>query len=89
MGGRRMVGSNMSTVRITLELEPEQAAALHRLCDKLGHEQAMAFLYDHVSKPIRVRQAYSMLEAVGLVQRELEDVHVGHWPWIESGEVAA
>lgn len=74
-------------VTITVTLEPAQAAALHRLCDKIGHGDALAYTYPHVSREIRSDQAYEVLAACGAVQRALEDEGVRNWPWIETGRV--
>lgn len=72
-----------TTITLTLELEPNAAAALHRLCEKFGHRDALAFLYPHVSRETRSAQAYDMVGTCGVVQKALEDAGVGHWPWIE------
>lgn len=72
---------------ITLTLDTAQACALHRLCDKIGHSDAMAYLYPHIPAETRTAQAYEMLDACAAVQRALEDAGVGHWPWIETGRV--
>jgi hypothetical protein len=72
-------------IRITLELDPVEAAALHRLCDKLGHSDAMHYLYPHVNQEVRSRQAYQMVHAAAAVQNALEDTGINHWPWIETG----
>lgn len=74
-------------VTITVTLEPAQAAALHRLCDKIGHDDAMRYTYPHVQHALRSDQAYEILGACGTVQRALEDEGVRNWPWIETGRV--
>lgn len=75
-------------VAITLELEPGEAAAIHRLCAKLGHDEALRYLYGHVPKPVRDDQAYEMVHACAAVQAALEEQHVGHFPWIETGRAS-
>jgi hypothetical protein len=75
----------VSTVTITVELTPEQAAALVRLTDKTGHSEAMALLYPHVSKEVRDRQVSHVLGACDRVIRALGEAGCGSWPWIESG----
>lgn len=72
-------------MRITVELDDGQAAALHRLCDKIGHSHAMAYLYPHVSQDVRSEQASQMVSACSALQVALEDQNVRHWPWIETG----
>jgi hypothetical protein len=80
---RRDVARN--AVNVTVTLEPGAAAALHRLCDKFGHDDAMRLLYPHLPRELRSDQAYEMVGAAGVVQKALEDAGVRHWPWIETG----
>lgn len=77
----------MATITITVTLEPAEACALHRLCDKIGHSDAMAYLYPHIPRDVRSDQAYEMVHACAAVQTALEEAHVRHWPWIETGRV--
>ncbi len=70
---------------ITVTLEPAQAAALHRLCDKISYEDAKRYLYPHVPAGTREAQAYDMIHACSALQRALEDQGIAGWPWIESG----
>jgi hypothetical protein len=72
-------------VRIELELEPHEAAALVRLCDKFAHSDASAYLYPHVSAAIREAQGYAMVHATNRVFRALTQAGVSGWPWIETG----
>jgi hypothetical protein len=72
-------------VKITLELEPNHAAALARLCEKFTHSDAQAYLYGHLSKEIRSDQAYDMVHATAVVSKALEDANVRGWPWVETG----
>jgi hypothetical protein len=73
------------TMKITLELSPNEAAALARLCDKFAHSDAKAFLYPHVPKEIRDGQAYDMVHATTAVFKALSDAGARGWPWIETG----
>ena len=86
MTARRREVARNGAVTVTLTLEPAAAAALHRLCDKLGHSDAMAYLYPHLPRELRSDQAYEMVGAASVVQKALEDAGVGHWPWIETGQ---
>ena len=74
-----------TALQITLTIEPAAAAALHRLADKLGHSDAMQFLYPHLPRELRSNQAYEMVGACGVLQKALADAGVGSWPWIETG----
>jgi hypothetical protein len=62
-----------------------EAAALMRLCQKLGHSDALAYLYPHVSKEIRDEQAYQMVRAVARIHEALVDAGATSWPWLETG----
>jgi hypothetical protein len=73
------------SVTITLTLEPDSAAALHRLTDKLSHTDAMQFLYAHLPRELRSAQAYDMVRACSVLQSALEDAGVRHFPWTETG----
>lgn len=75
----------MSSVKITLELEPNHAAALHQLCRKMGHTDALQFLQPHISREIRSDQAYDMVHGCAVLERALEEARVNYWPWIETG----
>lgn len=73
-------------VKITLELEPNQAAALHQVCRKMGHVDAMRFLQPHLGRELRSDQAYDIVHGFSKLQDALEDAGVNYWPWIESGK---
>lgn len=73
------------TVRLTLELTPEQAAALKRFAEKVSYEQASAVLYPHVSADIRANQATAILIALDRLDEALCEAAVGSWPWIDTG----
>jgi hypothetical protein len=66
-------------------LEPHQAAALARLCEKFGHSAARPYLYPHVAADIRDDQAYHMVHATSLLSDALTLAGVRGWPWIETG----
>lgn len=68
-----------------IELTANQAAALHRLCDKLTHSDAQNYLYGHISKELRSDQAYDMVRAAAGLQKALEEANVRGWPWVETG----
>ena len=74
-----------STVTITVELTPEQAAGLARFAEKTGWEEAMAVLYPHVDRDVRCDQTHSILEALSRVDKALADAGVATWPWIDGG----
>lgn len=76
-------------VKITLELEPNHAAALHQLCRKMGHTDALQFLQPHIPREIRSDQAYDMVHACSRLQEALEEQHVNYWPWIETGRATS
>ena len=78
----------MSTVTLTVELKPQEAAALARLCDKFTHSHAAQFLYPHVDANIRRDQADHMADATGVLEKALGKAGVNAWPWIECGQVA-
>ena len=73
------------TIAVTVELTPNQAAALLRLCDKFAHCDASQYLYPHVSAAIREEQAYDMCHALTKIEKVLADTHARSWPWIETG----
>jgi hypothetical protein len=75
----------MSTVTITLNLDPHAAAGLKRFADKVSHSDAMAVLYPHVARYLREEQAYQIVQAFEVITRALADARVSDWPWIESG----
>lgn len=75
----------MKPVRLTLELEADQAAALHQLCRKIGHTDALQYLYPHVNREIRSDQAYDMVHACARLEQALQEAGVNYWPWIETG----
>jgi len=73
-------------MKITIELTAGEAAALYRLCDKISHSHAKAYLYPHISDTIRSSQAYDMMDATETVRRELAKANVNAFPWIDTGE---
>lgn len=75
----------MSTVKITIELEPNHAAALHQLCRKIGHTDALQFLQPHINREIRSDQAYDIVHGCAMLEQALEQAGVNYWPWIETG----
>lgn len=75
----------MKTISITIELAPEEAAALCRLCDKFTHSDAAAYLYPHIAAAIRDDQAYQMVHATTVVHKALLEAQVRAWPWIDTG----
>lgn len=75
----------MSTVTITLNLDPAVAAGLKRFAEKVSYEQAAAVLYSHVSKDIRGNQAHSILIALATIDERLSEAGVRSWPWIDTG----
>lgn len=72
-------------IKISLELTDNQAAALHQLCRKIGHVDAMRYLQPHLSRELRSEQAYDIVHGCSALQDALEELHVNYWPWIESG----
>lgn len=76
-------------VKITLELEPCQAAGLLRFADKVYHADAMAVLYTHVSKDIRDEQASQIMAAFSSLDRALQKAGIASWPWIETGQLGS
>ena len=72
-------------ITVTLELEPNDAAALARLCEKFTHSDAAAYLYPHIAAAIRDDQAYQMVHATAVVAKALEDAGVRGWPWVDTG----
>lgn len=75
-------------IRITLELEPGDAAALKRLAEKTGHAEALAVLYAHRPRHVRDEQASQIVRAVGVLDKALEQARVASWPWVETGEAS-
>ena len=76
-------------IKIILELDPDEAAALARLCDKFNWSHADRYLYGHVSKEVRSEQAYQMVHALAAVEKALLEAGVGGWPWLETGSADA
>jgi hypothetical protein len=72
-------------VTLTVELSPEQAAALCRLTDKTAFSEAMAVLYPHLPRELRVDQAGHIMQACSRVHEALGELHVSAWPWIDTG----
>ena len=79
----------MSTVTVTLRLEPIAAAGLKRFAEKVSHEQARSVLYAHVAATIRDNQSHDILVALDALDRALSDAGVRSWPWVETGNVGA
>ena len=75
-------------MKITVELTPNEAAALARLCEKFAHSDAKDYLYAHLSTELRSDQAYDMVHATARVSEALSDADVRGWPWIETGNAA-
>lgn len=72
-------------MKITVELTPEQAAALLRLCNKVTHSDCLAYLYPHVRLGVRNDQAYDMVHATSALAEKLCKQGVSDFPWIETG----
>lgn len=83
-GRRRGEGAAVS-VKITLELERNHARALLRLCNKITHSDALAYLYPHVPLGVRNDQAYDVIHATIWLAEALCDNGANEFPWIESG----
>jgi len=73
-------------IRITLELEPGDAAALKRFAEKTGHSEALAVLYPHRPRHLRDEQASQIVRAIGILDAALGEANVASWPWVETGE---
>lgn len=73
-------------IRVTFEIEPGDAAALKRLLEKTGHEQALGVLYGHRPRHLRDEQASQIIRAVAVIDRALEQANVRSWPWVETGQ---
>lgn len=76
-------------ITITVELPPNHAAALKRLCEKFTHSDAARYLYPHVAREIRSDQAYDMVHATARLEKALEEAGVSGFPWIEAGQAEA
>ena len=76
----------MSTVTVTLNLDPASAAGLKRFADKITHGDAMAVLYPHRPKALRDEQAYQIIQAFEVITRALVDARISDFPWIETGQ---
>lgn len=74
-------------IKVTVELEPEQAAALLRLCNKITHSDGLAYLYPHIPLGRRNDQAYDMMHGTAKLAEALCDANVSEFPWIETGRV--
>jgi hypothetical protein len=75
----------VSTVTITLNLDPGVAAGLKRFAEKVSFEQASAVLYPHVHADIRANQAHAILIALDQLDKALCDAEVRSSPWIDTG----
>ena len=73
------------TIKITVELEPHEAAALARLCEKFSHDHADRYLYGHVDVNTRREQRDHMVGATCVVEKALLKAGVRGWPWVECG----
>ena len=71
-------------IQISLALEPTQAAALYRLCDKLSAQDAQHYLYPHLPADTRSEQAHDMVTAATQVQKALGNLGVSAHPWIDT-----
>jgi hypothetical protein len=78
--------NHSKAVRITLELEPGQAAGLLRYADKIGHSDAMGVLYGHLTHEMRSEQASEILTAFSRLEMALLNAGVCSFPWIETGQ---
>lgn len=74
------------TVRLTLELTPNQAAGLARLAEKTDFQKAMEVLYPHVDRDVRANQVHDILNALDQVSKALAEAEVHTWPWIDTGK---
>jgi len=77
----------VSTVTVTLNLDPACAAGLARFAEKVTHADAMAVLYPHRPKQQREEQGYQIIQAFEMLRRALADANVRSWPWVETGRV--
>lgn len=75
------------SVTITVKLDQVQAPALYRLCDKISHSDALAYLYPHLPAETREAQAYDMVYAAERVRKALRDKDVTAFPWIDGVRV--
>jgi hypothetical protein len=76
----------MSTVTITLNLDPGVAAGLKRFAEKVSFEQAASVLYPHVHADIRANQTHAILIGLAKLNEALADAEVRSWPWVDSGQ---
>jgi hypothetical protein len=74
------VSAGTRTITVTIELEPNDAAALARLCEKVTFSDAQSYLYAHLPQALRDDQAYQMIHATAVVGKALEDAGVRGWP---------
>lgn len=72
-------------MKITLELTAEKAAGLKRFTEKVSHDAAMAVLYPHVDRDLRIEQASTIIDAFGLLDTALGEAGARGWPWVETG----
>jgi len=75
----------VSTVTITVNLDPGVAAGLKRFAEKVSFEQASAVLYPHVDADTRGNQAHAILIGLAKLDEALADAKVRSWPWIDTG----
>lgn len=78
----------MSTVTVTLNLDPAVAAGLMRFAQKASYEQAKSVLYGHLNTDLRSQQAGQILQGFEMLTRVLGDAGVASWPWVETGKVS-
>jgi len=74
-----------SSIRVTLELTANQAAALKRFADKVSYTHASSVLYPHLGADIRSGQVGDILSAFAELEKALIYSHVSAWPWIDTG----
>jgi hypothetical protein len=73
----------VSTVTVTLNLDPGVAAGLMRFAEKASFEMASAVLRP---SDIRNDQAHAILIGLAALERALADADVHTFPWIDTGK---
>ena len=74
-------------MKLTIELTPEQAAALARFAEKSTHEHARSVLYGHLPRELRAEQSHVILQAFAVLEKALHSAGARSWPWVETGQV--
>lgn len=69
-------------IRLAVVLEPDQAAALLRLCNKITHSDGLRYLYPQLPLDRRNDQAYDMMHATSKVAEALCDAGASEFPWV-------